>query len=216
MDYLTYYMMHVDPLKPGEVEILPLPEVESGPIDSNKRKGDMGTNSNVAKKARMALTKYDFELVSEYRKWVNQCRFDCQLCPNLQSKDSSALYKHLKDVHKCSGPAYREKFGQSMMSHEVTFTCKIKDCSEESLHHYRGISKHLQKYHEGLAPKDYFAQHVYEKSQVWPLTQFFVFPFCENSLICLEGKSMTPHRGNTVLSQQLPRLRLGPSKGFLS
>ena len=55
--------------------------------------------------------------------------------------------------------------------------------------------------------------------QVWPLTQFFLFPFCENSLICLEGKSMTPHRGNTILfrsSQQLPRLRLGPSKGFLS
>ena len=49
--------------------------------------------------------------------------------------------------------------------------------------------------------------------QVWPLTQFYLFPFCENSLICLEGKSMTPHRGNTILfrsSQQLPRLRLGP------
>ena len=56
-------------------------------------------------------------------------------------------------------------------------------------------------------------------AQVWPLTQFFLFPFCENSLIYLEGKSMTPHRGKTILfrsSQQLPRLRLGPSKGFLS
>ena len=32
-------------------------------------------------------------------------------------------------------------------------------------------------------------------------------------------KSMTPHRGNTILfrsSQQLPHLRLGPLKGFLS
>ena len=48
---------------------------------------------------------------------------------------------------------------------------------------------------------------------------FFLIPFCENSLICLEGKSMTPHRGNTILfrsSQQLPRLGLGPSKDFLS
>ena len=48
---------------------------------------------------------------------------------------------------------------------------------------------------------------------------FFCFLFCEKSLICLEGKSMTLHRGNTILlrsSQQLPRLRLGPSKGFLS
>ena len=46
-----------------------------------------------------------------------------------------------------------------------------------------------------------------------------IFPFCENSSICLEGKSMTPHRGNSILfrsSQQLPRHRLGPSKGFLS
>ena len=57
------------------------------------------------------------------------------------------------------------------------------------------------------------------EDQVWPLTQLFLFPFCKNSLICLEGKSMNPHRGNTILfrsSQQLPRLRLGPSKGFLS
>ena len=48
---------------------------------------------------------------------------------------------------------------------------------------------------------------------------FFLFPFCENSLICLEGKSMTPLRGNSILfrsSQQLPPLRLGPLKGLLS
>ena len=48
---------------------------------------------------------------------------------------------------------------------------------------------------------------------------FFCFLFCEKSLICLEGKSMTPHRGKTILfrsSQQLPRLHLGPSKGFLN
>ena len=48
---------------------------------------------------------------------------------------------------------------------------------------------------------------------------FFLFPLCKKSLICLEGKSMTPRQGNTILfrsSQQLPRLRLGPSKGFLS
>ena len=48
---------------------------------------------------------------------------------------------------------------------------------------------------------------------------FFCFLFGKKSLICLEGKSMTPHRGNTILfrsSQQLPRLCLGPSKGFLS
>ena len=48
---------------------------------------------------------------------------------------------------------------------------------------------------------------------------FFLFPFFAKLLICLEGKLMTPHRGNTILfhsSQQLPCLRLGPSKGFLS
>ena len=49
---------------------------------------------------------------------------------------------------------------------------------------------------------------------------FFLFPFFANkSLSCLEGKSMTPCQGNTFLfcfSHQLPRLRLGPMKGFLS
>ena len=66
----------------------------------------------------------------------------------------------------------------------------------------------------------YDAIFEFDTPQVWPLTHFlFLFPSCENSLICLEGKSMTPCRGNTILfrsSQQLPRLRLGPSKGFLS
>ena len=50
--------------------------------------------------------------------------------------------------------------------------------------------------------------------QVWSLTQFFSVSFCKKSLICLEGKSMTPCRGDTIIlfrsSQQLPRLRLGP------
>ena len=51
------------------------------------------------------------------------------------------------------------------------------------------------------------------KPSAWSMTglNFFLFPFCE--------KSMTPHQGNTILfrsSQQLPRLRLGPLKGFLS
>ena len=48
---------------------------------------------------------------------------------------------------------------------------------------------------------------------------FFCLLFVKKSLIDLEGKSMTPRRGNTILflsSQQLPRLRLEPLKGFLS
>ena len=52
------------------------------------------------------------------------------------------------------------------------------------------------------------------------LTQFFpVSFFVKKSLICLEGKSMTPQRGNTFLfcsSQQLPCLRLRPLKSFFS
>ena len=32
-------------------------------------------------------------------------------------------------------------------------------------------------------------------NQVWPLTQFFLFPLCNKSLIYLEGKSMTPSSG---------------------
>ena len=60
----------------------------------------------------------------------------------------------------------------------------------------------------------YFKRPTWSLAQVWPLTQFFLFPFCKNSLICMKGKSMTPHRGNTIFfrsSQQLPRLRRGPS-----
>ena len=56
-------------------------------------------------------------------------------------------------------------------------------------------------------------------TQVWSLSQFFLFPFCEKSFICLVGKSMTPFRGDTILfrsSQQLPHLRLRPLEGFLS
>ena len=48
---------------------------------------------------------------------------------------------------------------------------------------------------------------------------FFCFHFVKKSLICLDGKSLTPQRGNTILfrsSQQLPRVRLGPLRGFLS
>ena len=40
-------------------------------------------------------------------------------------------------------------------------------------------------------------------------THFFLFPFYKKSLICVEGKSLTPHRGKTTLfrsSQQLPCL----------
>ena len=36
-------------------------------------------------------------------------------------------------------------------------------------------------------------------NQVWPLTLFFSVSFLvKKSLICLEGKAMTPHRGNTI------------------
>ena len=48
---------------------------------------------------------------------------------------------------------------------------------------------------------------------------FFCFNFYKKALICLESKSMTPRRGNTVLfcsSQQLPRLSVKPLKCFLS
>ena len=61
--------------------------------------------------------------------------------------------------------------------------------------------------------------HRLDVAQVWLLTQFFLFPFCKKSLISLEGKSMTPCRGNTILyssSQLLPCLRLGPLKRLLS
>ena len=46
-------------------------------------------------------------------------------------------------------------------------------------------------------------------------SNYFLLPFCEKSLVCLEGKPMTPHREDTFLyrsSQHIPRLCLGPMK----
>ena len=54
--------------------------------------------------------------------------------------------------------------------------------------------------------------------QVWPLTHFFLLPFCKELLICLEGKSITFLWANTFLfcsSHQLASLSLGPLGGFL-
>ena len=56
------------------------------------------------------------------------------------------------------------------------------------------------------------------RSGHWPITIFFLFPFCQQSLICLEGKLITPYEGNTILfrsSQQLSRLRLRTLEGLL-
>ena len=101
--------------------------------------------------------------------------------------------------------------------------CEVCDRSFQTLKKYR---VHFRT-HTGSNPyscsaesctKSYVSKPMLLKHQVWPLTHFFLFPFCKNSLICLEGKSTTPHRGNTILfrsSQRLPRLRLGPLRGFL-
>ena len=57
--------------------------------------------------------------------------------------------------------------------------------------------------------------------QVWPLIQFyFVLTFCEKSLICTEGKFMTPSSGRVLFCyvpfSNFVCYRLGPLKGYLS
>ena len=82
----------------------------------------------------------------------------------------------------------------------------------------------FSRYRNPLSDRGGHSQMIFLRNlscshKVWPLAQFFLSPFLKRSLICLEGKSMTPSWGNTILfrsSRQLPRLRLGPSKGFLS
>ena len=78
----------------------------------------------------------------------------------------------------------------------------------ERNHHFQQLMIHAQDLKKLSAPvydveKDHHFQdlitHAYELKQVWPLTQFFLFPLCKKSIICLEGKSMTPHQGNTFL-----------------
>ena len=61
------------------------------------------------------------------------------------------------------------------------------------------------------SPNDFPNRRGSSVNQVWPPTIFVLF--CEKSLICLDGKSMTPSWVNTVLfrsSQQLPLLHFGP------
>ena len=81
---------------------------------------------------------------------------------------------------------------------------------------------------QGKDPSVDYTQDIVEESdneqcyddQVWPLTQLlFCFLFVKKIIYLPVGQINDPHRGNTILfhsSQQLPRLRLGPSKGFLS
>ena len=123
------------------------------------------------------------------------------MAPNPTSSvfDEDAVCKKDRDEKPCLQNLNSGKFGQ---------TRKVANPLLESLG-----APHVGSFNYMLD------QGINYAVQVWPLTQFFLFPFYENSLICLEGKSMTPHLGNTILfrsSQQLPRLRLGPSKGFLS
>ena len=53
--------------------------------------------------------------------------------------------------------------------------------------------------------------------QVWPLNPCVLFPFCTKSLICLEGKSMSPLSGRySTLSSNSLTFVLDPWRAFLS
>ena len=81
-----------------------------------------------------------------------------------------------------------------------TFHVLIIRSWSERLDHLVKSDRHLEAIELGI---DYY--------QVWALTQFFLFPFSENSLICLKGKhNSLPFSSNNSL------VSIGPSKGFLS
>ena len=91
-------------------------------------------------------------------------------------------------------------------------TCDVSDTHLELAQKHWEMAGVADLIHFKLGPAS-------DSLQVWPLAQFFLIPFCKNSLICLEGKSMTTHWRNTILfrsSKQISCLCLGPSKGFLS
>ena len=83
------------------------------------------------------------------------------------------------------------------------YKCGLCDSAEETV---ADIRDHCKSVHEN-------------DKQVQPPTRFFsVSFFRKRSLVCLEGKSMTPHQGKSIIffsSQQLPCVCLGPLKGFL-
>ena len=55
---------------------------------------------------------------------------------------------------------------------------------------------HLSGHHQQPSPATMPAPALQQQQQVWPLTHFIYVSFFKKSLVCLEGKSMTPRRAS--------------------
>ena len=66
-----------------------------------------------------------------------------------------------------------------------------------------------------VADRAWFISVVSEENQVWPLTQFFLFLFCEKFIDLPSGKSMTPHPGKHYSPHVLPATPSSPSRALL-
>ena len=93
------------------------------------------------------------------------------------------------------------------------------------------VERHTVQVQEQASLQDIFSEHFWGTSNVFILfivyftyhpglatNSIFLQWFCKKSLICLEGKSFSSNHSLILFRspQQLPRLRLGPLKGFLS
>ena len=95
-----------------------------------------------------------------------------------------------------------EDFNQMMVKMERDYETRLQQAQEKEQEFSEWRLNKVQEAMAGLATNSIF----------------FCFLFVKKPLICI-SISTTPHRGNTIFfrsSQQLPRLRLGPLKDFLS
>ena len=122
-------------------------------------------------------------------------------------------YLFLSPVHNMK---FRTKSGATICAPSV-----LQKTSLQQQNHAEATTPHIptiKRKAEDPACDDMKRQKIGRIDQVWPLAQFFPFPFCTKSLICLEGKSMTSRLGNTFLLSFLLATLSSPSRtheGFL-
>ena len=120
------------------------------------------------------------------------------------------IFKFVKTVEPFGQEADVMKTGDLEPKTTVKLYIEERDCEEE-MSDEGVIGEPLVV--PGIDQEEHFEFVQLQKfSQVWPLTQFFLCPFCENSLICLEGKSMTPGRGKRYSLPFLPATPLSLSR----
>ena len=77
----------------------------------------------------------------EYEVWINQCSYDCRICPS-QFKTDAVLIRHVKIEHNMSKLDYKAQFGK-LVTRIVHFKCPYCNCNV--LHVANHLGLHLKR-----------------------------------------------------------------------